>query len=253
MDLAFYKKGELHYSIGFFLLFILILALWQWMFAKTLNVNYLSKCIKLGPLVLIFNAIIAAIWSGFNHDRGLISANPKGFIQAWFAAGARIALAFSNVTRRPQYIFEEGPPKLDIKRENLFCNIVFTIVAIIIIPWIIIVSPFLYFVFFISASPVRLALRIKDAKHTRHGPVMLKSNKSNKDEEAKDNEYITFDENPVASAFALSSLILLVARTIMDKFSSYAIYILIIVIIFWIVTWLIVKFRSHRKKRRHGI
>ncbi len=212
MNLAFYRKGKLHYSILYLLAFIGLGLLWQYVFRIAFHQNYVRLCLAFGPSVLIFNALITAIWSDFNDDTDLVSANPTVFVGAWLFVGATISIAFANAARRPYFLGEDAPAKWDQVRENISHIIVFYILLVLVYVWLLCAMPFLYFVFLLSASPVRMALAVKGAGLTYHPELVLKENGTEKERHA------SFSEKPVTSAFALGSLmtlaISLIARMI---------------------------------------
>jgi hypothetical protein len=206
MNLAFSKKGRLRYSIISLFLLIIILYFWQWLFQKRFNQNYILLCFDYGPSLLIFNAIITSIWSEFNEDRDLISANPLEFLASWLYVMSRIFTAFANSSRRPLLKDEYDQPKWDGLRDSISNFMVMIVVAILAIIWVFAAIPFIYFVFLISASPVRMALWQKDAVFTKHPEIGFKNRVTG------NIEPINFIKKPVASAFALSSLVMLTIK-----------------------------------------
>jgi len=210
MNLSFYKKGRLHYSILALLFLAMLLVLWQWVFRKALDQNYISWCLAFGSTVLILNALITAIWSGFNDDRGLISSNPLLFIASWSFVAAGISLSFYNAVRIPLTIGEDAPPKWYRMIESVLTSIVFLVVLVVLCAWLLYAVPFLYFVFLLSASPVRQSLRSKEAgPFTKYREAVLQ------EEGTQKREFFNFNEKPVASAFALGSLVIWAIKLVM--------------------------------------
>jgi hypothetical protein len=215
MNLSFSRKGKLHYAILYLLFFIGLGLLWQWLFRIAFKVNYVQQCLDLGPSLFIFNALLAAIWSDFVDDADLISPNPPTFAAAWLFVAARISIAFANATRRAFFLREDAPPKWDRLREGITCNIVLYVVLGLICVWLLFAIPFLYFVFLVSASPVRLSLQARDAVVVSDPELVLGEEGTQKEDRA------SFSEKPVASAFALSSLMFLALKLIVNGISVF--------------------------------
>jgi len=211
MNLGFYKKGKLHYSILYLLFFIGLGVLWQWLFRIAFHENYVRRCLEFGPSALIFNALITAIWSDFDNDTDLVSANPLIFVGAWLFVGARISISFANASRRIFSVREEPPAKW----EYISCRIVFYVLLVLIYIWLLCAMPFLYFVFLLSASPVRLSLAVKDAGTSYDPELVLQEVGSEKEQHA------SFSEKPVASAFALGSLMTLALSLLVHVISLF--------------------------------
>jgi hypothetical protein len=116
-------------------------------------------------------------------------------------------IPFINSTRGPVVLLRrEAPPRWWLLLESLLAIPISFFVAILVFAWLLVAVPFLYFVFLVSASPVRQSLRARDAVATRHGETVLQSRADGTI------EHITFDEKPVACAFALSALAVWMAR-----------------------------------------
>jgi hypothetical protein len=208
MSVRFAETGRLPFSVLVVLLLMVSLASWQWVFHKMLDKNYLLTCLDFGPTVLIFNALITAIWDGFNKNRNLISPNPLLFISAWLATAAGICLSFSNATRIPSLAKgDDVSSQWELGMEGIFSAFIFLVVLVVLFAWLLFAMPFLYFVFLFAASPIRQSLRSIDAGSFTKYPILSILNKA-----TLKTEYFSLNEKPVASAFAISSFCILVMK-----------------------------------------
>jgi hypothetical protein len=174
---------------------------WESIFRATMQRSYLFWCLEYGPTVLILNALVAALWREFNENDGLVSANPNSFLANWLYVIAGISLSFANATRQPIPSRSNVYQRVADATNSLLTLPMVAVVSAVTVAWALLALPFLYFLFLISAAPIRLAIGVRiSGDSTRHPELALTAYR--------------FDlaAKPTAAAFALGSLVVWVFK-----------------------------------------
>lgn len=209
-----------------FLISVLIMTVWiagmYWLFLNFMPKTYFVWYLENGTMISIATSFMALVWNGLDEQKGLLSWHPGYFLVSCFrllsmffsVMAANLAGPLDGIKNRAN----ETVSIFEVLWDGIFTFVMHLLMAIIVLGWLLIISPLFYLVTLFTGAPARRSIRDTGLKVLiKEGDfeTVTKEQESSK-KISKGWVDISFETKPFALTNALNAAVLFIVKTIID-------------------------------------